>query len=157
MYCTHCGEEIDENKIESKKVSLACSEGKIDESTQIEYICPRCGHLIHHGVTAQETKTLAAASHAEIQRGRNFFASGMSLNCVGTIILILAIIFLVLSNKPTVDYIVVTCPEFYVSMVCFVIGFVMLVMGIVFTIRGIVKKSKYEKLLERIQDETFFQ
>ena len=76
---------------------------------------PRCGHLIHQHVTEQELKTLSAASHAEIQRGRNFFASGMSLNLIGAIILVLAIIFLVLAHKPANNFaLVTTCPEFFV-------------------------------------------
>ena len=61
MYCCHCGKKIDEGKIEGKKFSSALYEGKVDENTTVEYVCPRCGHLIHHDVDEREIKTLAAA------------------------------------------------------------------------------------------------
>lgn len=158
MYCTHCGKEINEDRIESKRLSLAMHEGKIDEDTKVEYVCPRCGHLIHHDVTPQEIKTLAAASHAEIQKGRNFFASGMSFNCIGVILLILAVIFFFLARKPSNNFeLVPTSPEFFVSMAFFGVGGVLLIIGIIFTSIGLTNKMKYEKLLHRIQDDTFHQ
>ncbi len=158
MYCCHCGKEVDENKIEDKRMSETMHEEKIDENTTIEYVCPRCGHLIHHDVTKQEIKTLAAASHAEIQKGRNAFSNGMSLNCVGVIILILAIIFFQLSKKPAQNFaLVTTCPEFMVSMFAFTVGGVLLILGLVFTFIGVINKHKYQKLLEDIQDDVFHQ
>jgi DNA-directed RNA polymerase subunit RPC12/RpoP len=158
MYCCHCGKEIDENKIESKCLSQSMHEEKVDENTTIEYVCPRCGHLIHHDVSEKEIKTLAAASHAEIQKGRNAFSNGMSLNCVGVIILILAIIFFQLSKKPAQNFtLVTTCPEFFVSMTAFAIGGVMLIVGLVFTLIGVLNKHKYQKLLDDIQDDVFHQ
>lgn len=158
MYCCHCGKKIDEGKIEGKKFSASLYEGEVDENTKVEYVCPRCGHLIHHDVDEREIKTLAAASHAEIQRGRNFFANGMSLNCIGTIILVLAIIFLLLSRKPANNFqLVTTCPEFYVCVVCFVVSAVLIGFGLFFTIQGILKKVQYQALLKDIQNETFHQ
>ncbi len=158
MYCCHCGKEIDENRLEDKKMSQTMMEGKIDENTTIEYVCPRCGHLIHKDVTNQEIKTLAAASHAEIQKGRNAFSNGMALNCVGVILLVLAIIFFLLAKKPAQNYqLITTCPEFFVSMVGFAVGGVLLILGIVFTTIGLITKGKYQKLLDDIQDDVFHQ
>ena len=143
MYCTHCGKEINEEKLESKKLSQALHEGEIDENTSVEYVCPRCGHLIHKDVSDQEIKTLAAASHAEIQRGRNFFANGMSCNAIGAILLILAVIFFFLAKKPSNNFeLVTTCPEFFVSIAFFAVGGVLVIVGIILLGKWHLKKLK---------------
>ena len=88
----------------------------------------------------------------------NFFANGMSLNCIGTIILILAIIFLLLARKPANNFrLVTTCPEFYVCVVCFAVAAVLIGFGLFFTIQGILKKVQYQALLKDIQNDTFHQ
>lgn len=157
MYCCHCGYDLNIDKVEKSVDSHTLfEEANID--TDVKYVCPRCGHLIHKNVDEQEIKTLSAASHAEIQRGRNFFANGMSLNLVGAIILILAIIFLVLSHKPANNFALVTdCPEFYISVVAFVISGILIGVGLVLTIIGVLKKTKYQQLLKDIQNQVFFQ
>lgn len=158
MYCTHCAYEINEKKIEKKKISQLVAEGEVDENSSVEYICPRCGHLIHKHVSEQEIKTLSAASHAQIQVGRNHFASGMSCNCIGAILLILAVIFFILAKKPANNFKLVTnCPEFYVSMIGFAVGAALVGVGLVLTILGLINKHKHEKLLEDIQDDVFHQ
>ena len=158
MYCCHCGKKIDEEKIEKQKLSLALHEGKIDENTKVSYVCPRCGHLIHPNVDEKEVKTLAAASHAEIQRGRNSIAGGMSSLCIGGILLILAIIFFFLAKKPANDFVLsTTCPEFFVSMICFAFGGVLFVVGLVLAILGWGNKRLYERLLQDIQAGVFHQ
>lgn len=160
MYCTHCGKEIDEGKLERKQLSqlVAGEEADIEADTEVQYVCPRCSHLIHHHVSEQEIKTLAAASHAEIQRGRNFFASGMSLNLVGIICLILGVAFFLLAKKPANNYVLVTgSAEFFVSIAFFIGSLGLLATGLTLTVLGVSKKIKYEKLLHLIQTDTFHQ
>ncbi len=158
MYCYHCGKKIDERKIEKKASSLEKNKEVIDENTKVEYICPRCGHLIHEGHDDTDMKSLSAAAHAEIQRGRNSFAVGMGNVCISVIGLILAIIFLRLSYKPGLqNQLVINCPEFYVSMILFVVGGVMLIVGGLFVYIGLSKKSQNEKLLKDISHGTFVQ
>ena len=158
MYCCHCGKEINAGKVESQRLSIASYDDVVDDSTEIQYVCPRCGHLIHQHVTEQELKTLSAASHAEIQRGRYFFASGMSLNLIGAIILVLAIIFLVLAHKPANNFaLVTTCPEFFVCVAFFIIAGILIGVGLVLTVIGILKKAKYQQLLKDIQNQVFYQ
>ena len=72
MYCYHCGYKIDEEKIEKKQSTYKKFEG-VEMDTQIAYVCPRCGHLIHADGTHEDVKSLARACHAELQRGRNDF------------------------------------------------------------------------------------
>ena len=157
MYCCHCGYEVNVDKVERKIDSHTLFEG-INEVTEVQYVCPRCGHLVHNHISEQEIKSLSAASHAEIQRGRNFFANGMSLNLIGAIILILAIIFLVLSHKPANNFSLVTdCPEFYVCIAAFVISGILIGVGVVLTTIGVLKKTKYQQLLKDIQNQVFFQ
>jgi len=158
MYCYHCGYEINEKKIEAKGSSLEKNEDKINDSTKVSYVCPRCGHLIHEDGTDLDIKSLSAASHAEIQRGRNSLASGMGNLCIGIIALILAFVFFRLSFKPgQQNQLVTTCPEFYVCLILFVVAAVLIVLGIVFTTIGLIKKHKYEELLKDIKNETFVQ
>ncbi len=160
MYCSHCGKNLNIDKIESKANSLGLygEDQVVDLETDIQYICPRCGYLVHHHLDEADIKSLSAASHAEIQRGRNFFSSGMCLNVIGVIVLILAILFFVLAHKPANNHqLVMSSPEFYVSIIMFVASGVMLVLGIIFTTLGLLKKSRYSQLLKDIQNEVFFQ
>jgi hypothetical protein len=158
MYCYHCGEKIDEHKIEAKVSSLEQNKDVIDEKTTVSYVCPRCGYLIHEGATEQDIKSLSAASHAEIQRGRNLFARGMGATSIGAICLILAVVFFRLSFKPAQqNKLITTCPEFYVFIVLLVVAILLLIYGITFVVLGHNKKAQYEKLLGDIQDKTFFQ
>ena len=156
MYCSHCGKKIDENKIESKQNSLTLAEVK--EDTRVNYVCPQCGHLIHEDLTKEEVKSLSRASHAQLQRGANSFATGMSYTALGVILLVIAIIFFTLAHKPSKNFELVTsCAEFYVSMVAFVVSFILLVFGIIKLVVGLNKKIMYTKLLKDINNETFVQ
>lgn len=157
MYCSHCGKKIGEEKLEKKKISLGRSE-EIDENTEVEYVCPRCGHLIHKHLDNKEIKSLSAAGHAEIQIARNQFAYGRSFNSIGGILLILGAIFFLLARKPAQNFVlVINCPEFTVSMVCFVLAGILLIAGIVLTAIGCMKKKNYENLLKDINDDVFHQ
>ena len=46
MYCYHCGYKLNEEKIEAKESTYKRIEG-MDVDTEINYVCPRCGHLMH--------------------------------------------------------------------------------------------------------------
>ena len=71
MYCYHCGYKIDQNKIEAKKSSREQFIESASLDSKINYVCPRCGHLIHEGFDEKDAKSLSVACHAELQRGRN--------------------------------------------------------------------------------------
>ena len=158
MYCTHCGKEIDESKIEASASSVELAAGKFNHDTKIDYVCPRCGHIVHHGLTEADTKELSRAAHAEIQRGHNSFASGMGNSCIGVILLAIAIIFFRLSKKATNNFKLATdCVEFYVFCVLLVISVALLAVGITFVVQGIYRQKKYYSLLRDIQNQTFVQ
>jgi hypothetical protein len=132
MYCYHCGYEINEKALEAKSSTAEKEASSFKEGTRISYVCPRCGHLIHQGEEAIDLKSLSRASHAEIQRGRNTFASGMGAVCLGAIALILAGLFLRLSFKPgQQNQLITNCPEFFVSMVLFPLSIGALIYGII--------------------------
>ncbi len=156
MYCSNCGKEIDEKKIQKKLVSDVSHE--INEDTEIVYSCPRCGAHIHHDLNEEDLKSLSRAAHAEYQRGSNSFAVGMCNVCLGGISVIIAVIFFILSMKPANQrQIDPTCVEFYVSMILFALGVVLLVVGIIYVYKGIHKKHHYNQLLKDINDEVFIQ
>ena len=158
MYCYHCGYKLDEHKLEAKKSSLdIVQDTEIDSVTQIQYVCPRCGHMIHADMSYEDSKELSRASHAQIQRGNNNFALGMSFNSVGFIGLVISIIFYFLSIKPSKGYLVTDCAEFYVFVVLLVLAIILLSSGIYFTIVGIVKKMHYDALLKDLNNKTFVQ
>ena len=66
MYCYHCGYKLDEHKLEAKKSSFdIVKEVEVDEDVQIQYVCPRCGHLIRANMSYEDSKALSRASHAQ--------------------------------------------------------------------------------------------
>jgi predicted RNA-binding Zn-ribbon protein involved in translation (DUF1610 family) len=159
LYCYHCGEEIDEHKIEAEGSSYEKAQGQeIDENTSVSYVCPRCGHLIHKGASEADLKSLSAASHAEIQRGRNSFAQGMGFTSLGVISLILCYVFFLLAHKATQQNALIrTCPEYFVFLVLLVVGSLLFGAGLTLDLLGACKIRRYQNLLSEIQKKTFFQ
>jgi len=157
MYCYHCGQKIDETKVKSNQAEITDVQ-ELNEKTSLSYICPRCGHLIHPNSSETDLKSLSAAAHAEMQRGRNSFASGMGYSLIGTICLVIAIIFFRLAHKPGLNYALQTeSAEFIVSMILFVVCTILIVLGIILVTKGIVKQKSYKTLLDAIQNGTFYQ
>lgn len=158
MYCTHCAKKIDEAKLESQEITLAASGEELPADAKVAYVCPRCGHLIHADVSEEETKSLAQAAHAQVQRARNDISTGQSLTYVGGIALIIAIIFYILACKPTNQYqLVVTCAEFFVFIVLGIISVILLVVGIVKLVKGLKGRKENTELLKDINNRTFVQ
>jgi len=155
LYCYHCGKRIDEHKLECKKPSIN-PEVEIDENASITYVCPRCSHIIHEGMSSEDAKELSRASHAQIQRGNNAFATGMCLNSLGIIILVVSIVFCLLCNKPLEGF-VTNCGEFYVFVGTMIISVILLIVGVYDTIKGVVNKRHYTALLKDLNNKTFVQ
>ena len=157
MYCTHCAKKINEAKLERKNPTLAMSED-INEATTVAYVCPRCGHLVHDDLEEDEVKSLARAAHAQIQRGRNFFASGMGMVSTGAILLAIAILFFFLAKKPSNKYeLVVNCAEFYVFLVLGILSIGLLGFGGYLVAKGIARQRSNTSLLRDINNRTFIQ
>ena len=157
MYCYHCGNKFDETKVEAKESTYSKFEG-VGSDAQILYVCPRCGHLTHADAKPEDVKSLARACHAELQRGRNDFAKGMSNISIGVILLVTSIVFLLLSRKADNQFrITVSSPEFWVFLVLAIISVILLILGTVFTIKGLKRKTMYTSLLKDINNKTFVQ
>ena len=157
MYCYHCGYNLDEKKVEQKESTYKRIEG-LDIDTTINYVCPRCGHLIHENASNEDVKSLARACHAELQRGRNDFARGMSNVSIGIILLVTSIVFLLLSRKADNQFqITVSSPEFWVFLVLAIISVILLTLGVIFTVLGLKRKVAYTSLLKDINNKTFVQ
>ena len=157
MYCYHCGYDLDEKKVEQKQSTYKKIEG-LDMDTTINYVCPRCGHLVHDNASPEDVKSLARACHAELQRGRNDFARGMSNVSIGIILFITSIVFLLLSRKADNQFkITVSSPEFWVFLVLFIISVILLILGVIFTVLGLKRKVTYTSLLKDINNKTFVQ
>jgi len=159
MHCPHCAKHIDETKIEASSSSYkVVEEQAIDADSSIAYVCPRCGHLIHEDLNEEEVKSLSRAAHAQIQRARNYFASGMGMVSVGVILLAIGILFFVLAHKPSNGYaLTVGSAEFLVSVVLGAIAVILLAVGGVFVVRGILTKRHNSILLKEINNGTFVQ
>lgn len=157
MFCYHCGYKVDTDKIEAKQSTYNRIEG-LDMDTKINYVCPRCGHLVHADASEEDVKSLARACHAELQRGRNDFARGMSNISIGIILLVTSIVFLLLSRKADNQFrITVSSPEFWVFLVLSIISVILLILGIVFTVFGLKRKVTFTSLLKDINNKTFVQ
>ena len=161
MYCYHCGYKIDEKKIESKQSTRQRYIDVASLDTKIQYVCPRCGHLINEGCDEKDAKSLAVACHAELQRGRNDLARGMSSLTLAVILGITGFIFLLLARKADSNgggvKLSFTCPEFWVALVLVVTAVILLVLGGFFTSRGATRKVRYTNLLKDINTKTFVQ
>lgn len=158
MYCDHCGKKINEKRIEAKSSSLGMCQEPINDETTVSYVCPRCGHLIHSDLSKEDVKSLSRAAHAEIQRGNNFFSSGMGFSSIGMISLIISILFFYLAKKPSAQFQLVTdCAEFYVFVVLLAVAVVLLTVGISEVLIGLLRKRKYFNLLRDINNGTFIQ
>jgi len=157
MFCYHCGNKLKENKIEEKQIDFEKNVG-LDMDAEVNFVCPRCGHLVHYNASEEDKKSLARACHAELQRGRNSFARGMSNISIGIILLITSIVFLLLSRKADNQFrITVSSPEFWVFLVLAIISVILLVLGVLFTAFGLKRKVTYTKLLKDINNKTFVQ
>ena len=162
MFCYHCGYELNEKKLEEKKSSRqGLGEDVNVAGAEVEYICPRCGHLIRHGGEEEDHKALSRACHAELQRGRNHTARGMSFLSIALILLVTAIIFFTLSNKLKESgggrEISFSSPEFWVFVILTAISVILLVFGTIHVIQGFKKKHVYTNLLKDINNGTFVQ
>lgn len=157
MFCYHCGYKLDEKKVEEKQSTYQRIEG-LDIDTEINYVCPRCGHLMHENASEEDVKSLARACHAELQRGRNDFARGMSNVSIGVILFVTSIVFLLLSRKADNQFqITVSSPEFWVFLVLAIISVILLILGGIFTVLGLKRKVTYTSLLKDINNKTFVQ
>ena len=65
MYCYHCGYEINENAIEQKSSTRQKYIEEAPLDAEIKYVCPRCGHLIHHGAEQKEADRKSHLVHGE--------------------------------------------------------------------------------------------
>lgn len=158
MYCYHCGYEVNENAVEKKSSTRQKYIEEAPLDAEIQYVCPRCGHLIHHGMEQKDVKSLSVACHAELQRGRNDFARGMSSVSIAVILGIVGFIFLLLSKKVDVQFRISTsCPEFWIFLVLSIIAVILIVFGAVLVTRGLIRKHKYTGLLKDINTKTFVQ
>lgn len=151
MYCYHCGKKI-------KEVPALADQMIGNDDTKVAFICPRCGHLIHEGLSEEDSKELSRASHAQIQRGNNSFATGMSLSIVGAILLAIGLLFYLLAKKPSQGYVLHTdCAEFYVFVALTVISVILLCFGIYKVVTGLITKKQYTELLRDLNNKTFVQ
>ena len=159
LYCYHCGYELDEDKLEQKKSSRQSFVECAPVNADIQYVCPRCGRLIKRGHTEEEQKSLSRACHAELQRGRNDFARGMSSLALFMITAITSVIFLLLSVKLTGNgrAISTSCAEFWVFLGLAIVSAVLVSFGIYRTLSGLKRKRIYTRVLKDINNNTFVQ
>ena len=127
-------------------------------SVKRAYICPRCGHLIKSELDEADIKELSQASHAQLHRAKNKFASGMVALMTGLIFTCICFLFLSMSFKATNGYQLVTnCVEFNVFLGLLAIGVTLLSIGVVFFTIGVFNGKKYQNLLKDIQNGVFHQ
>ena len=127
-------------------------------SVKRAYICPRCGHLIKSELDEADIKELSQASHAQLHRAKNKFASGMVALMTGLIFTCICFLFLSMSFKATNGYqLVINCVEFNVFLGLLAIGVTLLSIGAVFFTIGVFNGKKYQNLLKDIQNGVFHQ
>lgn len=158
MFCHYCANKVDVKKLEATKPTLTNFKDIATSDTKVVYVCPRCGHIMHEGLNEEEIKSLSRAAHAEYLRGGNAFSTGMSMTLFGTILLIIAFLFFLLSFKADAGgKLVTSCAEFIVCVALGIISVILLGFGITLVVRGILTKRKCHLLLKDINNQTFVQ
>lgn len=158
MFCHYCANEVNTERLEKKSSTLVNYSKVVNSETKVGYVCPRCGHIIHEGLNEEEVKSLSRAAHADYLRGSNSFATGMSLTLFGSILLIIAFVFFLLSFKADAGgNLVTTCAEFIVCIALGIISVILLGAGIYLVVRGLVTKRRCSLLLKDINNQTFVQ
>lgn len=158
MYCSHCGYDLDQNKMQKALKKNTLTSTKRSPEAKDVFNCPRCQHVIKENLSEEEYKDLARAAHSEIHRGRNNNNSGLCFGVISFIVLAISFMFLSMSFKATAGHtLVLDSVEFTVFLVLLSIGLVALTYAIIQLVLGIKKIRKYNGLLTRIQNETFYQ
>ena len=154
MYCSHCGYNLNDQKVE--KLTHADA-NRTKDSTET-FVCPRCGKIIKPDLNNEEVKELARASHSEIHRARNSINSGMCFMMIAIILLSISLMFYLMSYKASAgNQLVTTSNEFYVFIGLLVLGLLSLGYSIYRLVVGISKHHRYTKLLKDIQNGVFIQ
>ena len=156
--------EIEKNGGESENVESflkaydVCAVGIVgDREVVYEKINKRVDIMLSMGLE-EEVKSLSRAAHADYLRGSNSFATGMSLTLFGSILLIIAFVFFLLSFKADAGgNLVTTCAEFIVCIALGIISVILLGAGIYLVVRGLVTKRRCSLLLKDINNQTFVQ
>ena len=146
MYCSNCGYKLTQRKIEK---ILKKTEGRTIDSNVV-YVCPRCGKIIKNGLSNDDVKALARASHSEIHKSRNIV--------IATILVAIGYIFYLMSYKDNAGGMLVTnCTEYYVFKVLIVLGCIAYLYSFISLFFGIKKNREYNLLLKDIQNNIFIQ
>ena len=154
MYCSHCGYNLNEKKVEKLTQN---DPNRTKDSTET-FVCPRCGKIIKPDLNNEEVKGLARASHSEIHRARNSLNSGMCFLMIAIILLSISGMFYLMSFKASAGgQLVTTSNEFYVFIGLLVLGLISLGYSIYRLVIGILKHRRYSKLLKDIQNDVFKQ
>ena len=154
MYCSHCGYDLKDKKIDQINKNHTFLNG----DTKNVYVCPRCSHIIKEDFNEEDVKALARASHAEIHRSRNLINSGLCFLMIFIILFIVSIMFFAMSFKASAGgQLVTTSTEFYVFIVLLALSILTIIYSSVNLVRGIKKNRKYSLLLKEIQNGTFIQ
>ncbi len=154
MYCSHCGYDLSDKKIEKRNLSLELKDAKTD----VGYVCPRCGHIIKEHLDESDVKAVARAAHAEIHRARNNINSGLCFLMITIILACICGMFYLMSFKANQGGMLVTdSTEFYVCIALLVVWICTLAYSIYRLVQGITKHKKYSGLLKDIQNNVFIQ
>lgn len=154
MYCSNCGHKISERQIE--KANKNAKSRTIDSN--MVYVCPRCGKIVKHDLSADEIKSLARASHSEIHKSRNIINYGMCFLVISTILIVIGYIFYLMSYKANAGGMLVTnCTEYYVFVVLLTLSCIGYLYSILSLFFGIKKNREYSMLLKDIQNNIFVQ
>lgn len=176
MFCPNCGEFIKEDvdlttgKKEVKVSSVTVdnetiNELKLDsaellssnEKENVIGLCPYCGKPISEHLDKEEIKKLNQIAHSKVHYARNKFNSGMCGIVIGTLLLLIAAIFLILCFSPQRNGEFGIGEPFYVFVALSILSLVSYVLGVIYLIIAHKYKSRYSRVISEIQNDTFVQ
>lgn len=171
MYCPNCGEHLKDQKNSSGKVTPLVFDAEVQEdkvskevidevSTHEDVLgaCPYCGHALHEHLNDEDIKSLNQVAHSKVHYATNKFNSGMCGIVIGTILLLIALIFFILSFSSRDNYKFRTDTEpFFVFCALSALSVISYTYGIILLVKSIALKKRYSSLIKEITNKTFVQ
>lgn len=171
MFCPNCGEHLKDQKDPSGKINPLIYEAQVDsskinvesinkanESEEFLGVCPYCGSPIHNHLDENDVKSLNQVAHSKVHSATNKFNSGMCGIVIGTILLLIALIFFLLSFSSRDNYKFRPDTEpFFVFCGLSILSIVSYVYGIILLVKSRKLKKRYSSLIKEITNKTFVQ
>lgn len=170
-------ENVETDYLAAARIEYICKELKIerlitamdffDEDMKVNFtkdsdeyygLCPHCGKPISEHLSEKDVKKLNQIAHSKYNLATNEFNTGMCGVVIGTLLLLIALVFFILCFDVKNNYNFRTTGEpFIVFTALSILSSISYAVGIVFLVKALTKKKRYAAVIKDIQNKTFVQ